>query len=304
MIKNFKELMDLVIKNETKTIAVAVAQDKDVLSAVNNAYKMGIAKAILVGDKEDIEKIANQIDIKLDNFEIIDIKDKTDACIYAVKLVREGKADLPMKGFVDTSVILKAVLNKETGLKTGNLISHVGLLEVNGFDRLFVLSDSAMTIAPTLDEKVDIIKNSIKISHALGNREPKVAILCAVEKVNPKMPATIDAQELTKMNESGTIKGCLIKGPLAIDNAVSLEAAKHKGINHPVAGKADILIAPDIEAGNILNKSMEYFAKAEKAGVIMGAKTPIILTSRASSDISKLHSIALGALVVQQLGKE
>ncbi|MBK5240027.1 phosphate butyryltransferase [Clostridium sp.] len=304
MIRTFKELIEKVKAGEPQKISVAVAQDKDVLSAVNYAYKMGIANAILVGDKEKIKEIAAEIDMELSNFEIIDIVDKTEACKYAVKLVRDGYAALPMKGFVDTSYILKAVLNKEIGLKTGNLISHVGVLEVAGFDRLFIVSDSAMTIAPTLENKVDIINSSVRIAHALGNTEPKVAVICAVEKVNSKMIATLDAAELTKMNEEGIIKGCLVKGPLAIDNAVSVEAAKHKGINHPVAGNADILIAPDIEAGNILNKSMEYFARAEKAGVIMGAKTPIILTSRASSDISKLNSIALGVLVAQEFGKE
>ena len=304
MIKTFKELIEIVKAGELQTISVAVAQDKDVLSAVNNAYKMGIANAILVGDKEKIEEIASEIGMDINNFKVIDIKDKTEACTQAIKLVRDKKASLPMKGFVETSDILKAVLNHETGLRAGNLINHVGVLEVAGYDRLFILSDSAMTIAPTLENKVDIINSSVRIAHALGNGEPKVAVLCAVEKVNPKMPATLDADKLTKMNEEGFIRGCLVKGPLAIDNAVCAEAAKHKGINHPVAGNADILIAPDIEAGNILNKSMEYFARAEKAGVIMGAKTPIILTSRASSDISKLNSIALGALVVQQLGKE
>lgn len=304
MIRTFEELIKKVKAGEPQKISVAVAQDKDVLSAVNNAYKMGIANAILVGDKEKIEEIAAPIGMDLNNFEILDVKDKKEACIAAVKLVRDGQASLPMKGFVETSDLLRAVLNSETGLKTGNLISHVGVLQVAGFDRLFILSDSAMTIAPTLEAKVDIINSSVKIAHALGIDEPKVAVLCAVEKVNPKMPATLDAAELTKMNENGVIKGCLVKGPLAIDNAVSVEAAKHKGIDHPVAGNADILIAPDIEAGNILNKSMEYFAKAGKSGVIMGAKTPIILTSRASSDISKLNSIALGVLAVQQLGKE
>ena len=304
MIRSFKELIEKVKTGEPQKISVAVAQDKDVLSAVNNAYKMGIVNAILIGDKQKIEEIADKIGMDTTNFEIIDIKDKTEACKYAVKLVSEGQASLPMKGLVETSDILKAVLNAETGLRTGELISHVGVLQVEGYDRLFILSDSAMTISPTLENKVDIINSCVRIAHALGNDEPKVAVLCAVEKVNSKMPATLDASELTKMNEEGIIKGCLVKGPLAIDNAVSLEAARHKGINHPVAGNADILIAPNIESGNILNKSMEYFARAEKAGVIMGAKTPIILTSRASSDISKLNSIALGVLVVQQLGKE
>lgn len=303
MIKSFEQLIETVKLGKLQKISVAVAQDKDVLSAVNNAYKIGIADAILVGDREKIEEIAKEINMDLSNFEIVDIKDKLEACAHAVKLVNEGYASLPMKGFVETSDILRAVLNPEYGLRTGGLICHVGVLEIEGYDRLFVLSDSAMTIAPTLEDKVNIINSSVKIAHALGNRHPKVAILCAVEKVNPKMPATLDAAELTKMNEDGRIGGCLIKGPLALDNAVSIDAAKHKGIDHPVAGNADILIAPDIEAGNILNKSIEYFARAEKAGILMGAKTPIILTSRASSDMSKLHSIALAILVVQKLGR-
>lgn len=304
MIKNFKELIETVKLGKLQKISVAVAEDKDVLSAVNNAYKIGIANSILVGDKEKIEEIAKEINMDLNNFEVVDIKDKSEACAHAIKLVSEGYASLPMKGFVETSDILRAVLSPEHGIRTGNLISHVGVLEIAGYDRLFILSDSAMTIAPTLEDKVNIINSSVKIAHALGNKNPKVAILCAVEKVNPKMPATVDAAALTKMNEDGKIEGCIVKGPLALDNAVSIDAAKHKGIEHPVAGNADILITPDIEAGNILNKSIEYFARAEKAGVLMGAKVPIILTSRASSDTSKLHSIALAILVVQELGKE
>jgi phosphate butyryltransferase len=300
MIKSFETLIREVKKKEPKIIAVAAAQDRDVLLSVENARKLAIANAILVGDKAEIIKIAAENDINSNNFTIMDVPDPDEACSVAVDLVRRGKASLPMKGFVDTPAILKAVLNHDRGLRTGSLISHVGVLEVDGFDRLFLVSDSAMTIAPTLEDKVDIINNSVEVAHALGIEVPKVAVLCAVEKVNDKMPATLDAEMLTKMNEEGKISGCMVKGPLALDNAVSLEAARHKGIDHPVAGRADILIAPDIEAGNILNKSMEYFARAEKAGVIMGAKTPIILTSRASSDRSKLHSIALGLLVADK----
>ncbi|NTV88819.1 MAG: phosphate butyryltransferase [Clostridiales bacterium] len=299
MIKSFEELIKTVRQKEPQTISVAVAQDRDVLSAVNGAYKYGIIKAILVGNRREIEPLAAEVGMDLAKYQIVDIEDKEKACLKAVELVSSGAAALPMKGFVDTPVILKAILNKEVGLKTGKLLSHVGVLGIAGYDRLFVISDSAMTIAPTLAEKVDIINNAVGIAHALGNPMPKVAVLCAVEKVNPKMPCTLDAEELTKMNERGEITGCLVKGPLALDNAVSPEAAEHKGINHPVAGHADVLITPDLEAGNILNKSMEYFGRAEKAGIIMGAKVPIILTSRASSDESKLNSIALGVLVTQ-----
>lgn len=304
MIKTFEELLKKVKQYKPATITLAVAQEKNLLSAVNDAYKHGIAKAILVGNKSEIESIAMEIGMDLKNFEIIDVEDKEKACLKAIELVQKGIATLPMKGFVDTSVILKAVLNKDVGLRTGRLLNHVGVLKVPHYDRLFVISDSAMTIAPTLQEKVDIIKNTVCVAHALGNPNPKVAVLCAIEKINDKMPATVEAAELTKMNERGEITGCIVKGPLALDNAVSPKAAAHKGITHPVAGHAEVLITPDIEAGNILNKSMEYFGRAEKAGIIMGAKTPVILTSRASSDASKLNSIALGILTAHQLEQE
>jgi phosphate butyryltransferase len=297
MIKTFDDLIESARKIGPKTMAVAVAQDQDVLVAVYNAYKYGIVNPVLVGKKDEIESIADKSGIDLAGFDIVDVADKTEACRKAVEMVATGKAALPMKGFVDTSIILKAVLDKEIGLMRGRLLSHVGVLAVPGYDRLFIQSDAAMNIAPNLNEKVDIINNAVEVAHALGNDMPKVAVLCAVEKVNPKMPATVDAQELAKMNEQGIISGCIVAGPLALDNAVSPEAARHKGINNPVAGNADVLITPDIEAGNVLNKAMEYFGKAEKAGVIMGARTPIVLTSRASSDRSKLNSIALAVMV-------
>ena len=304
MIRSFKELIEKVQNGEPQTLSVAVAQDADVLLSVWNAYQNRIIQgAYLVGNEKEIREIAKEQGIDLSKFEIVNEEEKPEACATAIKLVREGKASLPMKGFVDTSVALKALLNKEYGLRTGNLICHVGLMEVAGFDRMFLLSDSAMTIAPTLEQKVYLIKACTQIAHAMGNDNPKVAVLCAVEKVNPKMPATLDAAELTRMNEEGEITGCMVKGPLAMDNAVSVEAARHKGIDHPVAGNADILITPDIEAGNILNKSMEYFAKCEKAGCIMGAAKPMVLTSRASSDTSKMNSIALAVLAAQAMGK-
>jgi len=303
--KSLDDIIKTVQKRELQTLSVAVAQDNSVLTAVDNAYNNKIIKdAILVGNKGKIEKIADENNINVDKYQIKHIEDKGDACLEAVKLVHNGKASLLMKGFVDTSIILRAVLNKKVGLTTGRLLSHVGVFSAPGFDRLVVLSDSAMTIAPTLDEKVDLIKNAVIVANAIGIETPKVAILCAVEKVNEKMPATIDADILTKMNERGEITGCLVKGPLALDNAVSIEAAQHKGVKHPVAGNADILITPDIEAGNILSKSLEYFSNAQKSGIIMGATAPIVLISRASSAESKLHSIALGALITQNKERE
>lgn len=304
MIRNFNEIVKLAQEKGPKKVAVAVAQDKEVMLSIDKAFKLGIVEPILIGDKNDIEEIADKNNIIIKGFEIIDSKDKLEVCHIATNLIQDGEASVLMKGFVDTSIILKAVLNKEVNLfNKGNLLSHVGVLELPGYDRLFIISDSAMNIAPSLEEKIKIINNAIKVANALDNDNPKIAIICAVEKVNEKMPATFDAYELAQMNEKGEITGCIIGGPFALDNAVSINAAKHKGINHPVAGNADILITPNIESGNILNKSMEYFGNAQKAGIIMGAKIPIVLTSRASSVDSKLNSISLGVLISSIGGK-
>jgi len=297
MIKDFETIISYAKKGGPKTLAVAAAEDDDVLKAVECARRKGIINAILIGDKQKIEMILEENGIACEEYEIIDDIDKKEACSKAVDLVKKGHALTIMKGFVDTSIILKAVLNKEKGLPVEGLLSHVGVLKVDKFDRFFVISDSAMNILPTLEEKVHIIKNAVKVAHALENENPKVALICPVEKINEKIISTVHAAELVKMNEAGEIKGCIVGGPFALDNAVSAEAAKHKGINHPVAGQADILITPSLEVGNVLNKSMEYFANTEKAGIIMGAGTPIVLTSRASSSMSKLNSIALAVLI-------
>lgn len=303
MIGSFETMLGQLRQRGPRTIAVAAAHDREVLLAAEDARQQGIAQAILVGDRRKMEAIAGENGIRLEDFTVVDAADPKAACAEAVRLVRQGEAQLPMKGFVDTSVMLGAVLDRENGLRSGGLLSHVGVMQVPGFRRLLLVTDSAMTIAPTLEEKARILENAVEAARALGIETPKAAILCAVEKVNEKMPATLDAAELTRRNEAGWLPGCLVKGPLALDNAVSPEAARHKGICHPVAGQADILLAPDIEAGNILNKSMEYFAGAEKAGVILGARTPVILTSRASSPRAKLYSIALGILIAEKGGK-
>lgn len=297
MIKAFDEIVRAVKGKKPKTLAVAVAQDAEVLSAVNAAKDLGIAEAILVGDKEEILKAAANCGVDPAKFLIIDEKDKAEACKKAVKLVSDGKAHIVMKGLVDTAIILKSILAEEAGLRTGNVLSHVAVFEVNGFDRLFIITDAAMNIAPSLEQKKQIIENAVKVSHAMGNAEPKVAVLAAVEKVNPKMQATLDADALVEMNKKGELQGCLVAGPFALDNAVSVEAARHKGIDNPVAGHADILMVPQIEAGNMLYKSMVFFAKAQNAGIVVGAKVPIVLTSRADSDIAKLNSIAIGVML-------
>lgn len=297
MIDSFDQILEMAAKKGPKTIAVAVAQDIEVLNAVSNAKKLRIADIILVGDKEEIERIAAEIKVDISGMEIIDEKDKVQACYKAVELVSSGKAHLVMKGLVDTSVILKAVLDEKIGLRTGNVLSHVAVFGIEGYNRLFYVTDAAMNLAPTLEQKKQIVENAVQVAKALGNDNPKIAMLAAVEKVNPKMQATVDAAELEKMNKEGWLPECMVGGPFALDNAVSLEAAKHKGMDHPVAGLADILAVPTIEAGNVLYKSMVFFARGKNAGVIVGAKAPVVLTSRADSDEAKLNSIAIGVLM-------
>lgn len=300
MIRAFDEIIKAARDKGPKIIAVAVAQDIEVLSAVNGAKDLGIANAILVGDKDEITNAAKACGVDINKFEVIDIKEKDEACRKAVELVSTGKAHIVMKGLVDTSVILKAVLDEKIGLRTGNVLSHVAVFDVAGYDRLFYVTDAAMNIAPNLEQKKQIIENAVQVANALENDNPKVAVLAAVEKVNPKMQATLDAAELIRMNEAGELTGCTLGGPFALDNAISVEASKHKGITHPVAGYADILMVPAIEAGNMLYKSMVFFAKAKNAGIIVGAKAPVVLTSRADSDEAKLNSIAIGVLMASK----
>lgn len=278
-------------------IAVAFAQDEDVLKAVKEAVNEKICEPILIGDKEKIIDISKEINFDLSNTEIIDEKDGTLACRKAVSLVSSGKAQIVMKGLIDTSIILKAVLDKEIGLRTGNVLSHAAVFSVDTYHKFFIVTDAAMSIAPTADEKRQIIENAVSISRALGAKVPKVAVICAKEKVNPKMQATLDAAELVEMQKNGKMEGCIVEGPYALDNAISKEAAELKGIKGEAAGDADILLMPDIEAGNILYKALTYLANADNAGIILGAKAPIVLTSRADSDKAKLNSIALSVLV-------
>ncbi len=297
MIRTIEELINTAKQIKTKPLIVACAEDEHVLEAVELARKEDIIDPILVGHKEEILKIMNDLNINPTYYKIIDEKDKEKASLKAVKLVHNEKEAILMKGLVDTSIILKAALNKEFGLRTENRISHVSVMESANYHKLLLMSDGAMNIAPRLDEKRQIIENSVKIAHALGNERPNVAIIGAVEKINPQMEATLDARDLKKMNEDGIIKNCVVSGPFAIDNAINKEAALHKGIEDPAAGEADILIMPRIEAGNVFYKTMMFLANAKSASVIAGAQKPIVLTSRADSTMSKYYSIALSALV-------
>jgi phosphate butyryltransferase len=297
MIKNFDELIKVAKERGPKKLSVACAQDDDVMMAVENARKAGIVEAILVGDLEAIKEVAKQQNIDLKNYEVIDIKDMTEASYKAVELVSTGKAHLVMKGLVDTSIVLKAVLDKEIGLRTGNGLSHVAVFDVPNFPRLLYVTDAAMNIAPDAPTKKQIIENSVVVANALDLQNPNVGVICAKEKVNPKMPATVDAEILVNMNKNGEIKGCTVGGPFALDNAVSEEAARIKGMKDPMAGKVDILLCPTIETGNVLYKALSFLAGARSAGIIVGAKAPVVLTSRADDDDSKLNSIALGVLM-------
>ncbi|MEW8994188.1 phosphate butyryltransferase [Clostridium sp.] len=297
MIKTFDEVISKVKSQSMKKVAVAVAQDEPVLEAIRDAKKNGIADAILVGDKEEIIKIAETIGMNVDEYEIIDEKDVNKAAIETVKLVSSGRADMMMKGLVDTATFLRAVLNKEVGLRTGKQMSHIAVFEVPGYDRLLFVTDAAFNMYPELKEKIDIIKNAVQVAHALENVMPKVAPICAVEVVNPSMQATLDAANLSKMSERGQIKGCIIDGPLALDNALSKEAAAHKKISGPVAGEADILLMANIEAGNAVYKCLTYTTESKNGGLLMGAAAPVIVTSRADSPETKMNSIALASLV-------
>ena len=295
--RSFDELFSQLKVVGTKRLAVAVAQDEPVLEAVNEAKDRGIIDAILVGDKNKIEEIASNIDIDLSKFEIIDECNSQKATMKAVELVSSGQADMVMKGLVDTATFLRGVLNKEVGLRTGKLMSHVAVFEVEGIDRLILVTDAAFNTYPDIKAKTQIINNSVMVAKACGIECPKVAPVCAVEVVNPDMPATIDASLLSKMNDRGQIKGCIVDGPLALDNALSEEAAQHKGIKGEVAGRADILLLPNIESANVMYKSLTYTAKSRNGGILVGTSAPVILTSRADSRETKVNSIALAALV-------
>lgn len=296
MIKNFDEVIERVKANGIKKVAVAVAQDEPVLEAIRDAKKMGIADAVLVGDRAKIEEVAKQIDLDLSQFEVVDEANVALAAKKAVELVSSGKADMVMKGLVDTATFLKAVLDKEKGLRTGKVLSHVAVFDIPALQRIILLTDAAMNIAPDLMTKKQILENAVGIAKGIGIEIPKVAVVAAVEVVNPDMQPTLDAAVLSKMNDRGQIKGCIVDGPFAIDNAISEEAAAHKGINSPVAGKADIILVPNIETGNVMYKTLTYTASAKNGGILAGAAAPVILTSRADSHESKMYSIALASL--------
>lgn len=305
MSKSFDDLISKVSECSVKKVAVAVAQDSAVLEAVKAAKERNIAEAILVGDADKIKEVAASENMDLSGYEIIDEKDDYTAALKAVELVHTGKADMYMKGLIDTKSFLKSVLDKEVGLRTGKTLSHVCVFEIEGIDHLLFLSDVAFMTYPSLEEKVHIVENTVEVCHACGIPNPKVAPLAAVEVVNPKMPVTVDAAELTKMCEEGQITGCIIDGPLSLDLAIDAEAAKHKGAeDRKIVGDADILLFPDIHAGNLVYKCLVHTAKVKNGNILTGTKAPVILTSRSDDFETKVNSIALGAVVAESMQKK
>lgn len=297
MSKSFEELISKANQKTLKKVSVSNAQDEPVLLAVKAAKEQNIATAILVGDEAKIREIAASIDMDLTDFEIINEPDTEAAALKAVELVHNGKADILLKGLLETKTFLKSVLNKEVGLRTGKMLSHVCVFEIEGINRLLFFTDVAFNTYPTLADKVNIINNAVEVAHACGIECPKVAPLCAVETVNPKMQPTVDADNLTKMYEGGDFKGCQIYGPLSMDLAIDPEAAVHKGVTNPVAGHADILLFPNIDAGNITYKILVRTAKVKIGNVLVGTSAPVVLTSRSDDFQTKLNSIALATVI-------
>lgn len=279
--------------------AVAHPCDESSLRGALEAAEMGILTPILVGPRGKIESVAQQFNLDISAYTLIDAEHSVAAAAAAVQLVREGKAEMLMKGSLHTDELMGAVVRSSTGLRTGRRISHAFIMDVPSLDRAIIVTDAAINIFPTLEDKKHIIQNAIDLSIALGFPKPKVAILSAMETVNPDVPSTVEAAALCKMADRKQITGGLLDGPLALDNAIDLNAARIKKIDSPVAGMADILIAPDLEAGNMLAKSLTFMADADAAGIVLGARVPIILTSRADSVITRLASCAIAALVAQ-----
>ncbi len=300
MYRNFEEVIDGAKKLGRVKISVAAAQDKEVLEAVKEAYVLGLADPILVGDEAVIRPMLAEVGLP-ENTRIIDEKDIDKSALKAVELVHNGEAGVLMKGFVNSSNFLRAALNEEVGLRSGRILCHFAAFEIPGEKKLAYHVDGGMNIAPNLEQKKQIILLAIEALKSMGIENPNVAVLTANEQVNPKMPATVDAKALVDMAAAGEFPPCVMEGPIAMDVAASAEAAKHKGINSKIAGNVDIFVVPTIEAGNMIGKTLVYYAKAKIAGVIIGATNPIVMTSRADTAEAKLASIALACSMAARI---
>lgn len=296
MIQNFDQMLTYVKNNKTMKIAVAAAQDKDVIQAVISAAKLKLAEPILVGDEDAIRDILKDMDTPYD-FRIVNEPDAIKSAKTAVSLIKEGEADFLMKGLLQTADIMRAVLDKDNGLRTDSLISHVMVYQTDSYGKLLFLTDGGINVAPNLEQKVKILENAITVCKAMGLERIYVSALAGAESVNPKIPATVDADALANMKEKWSQMNTIVEGPVALDLAISKQACQHKGYKGEGGGNADILLVPYYEVGNALGKSLTYFANAKSAGIILGAKVPIVLVSRADSSESKLLSIALGSII-------
>ena len=301
---HFNKIFSEIKKIPMKKISVAVAEDSNVLEAVSIAKEKGIADAVLVGNEIKMKQIAKELNIDLSLFEIINEPDQRQAALKAVKLVHDGYCDMYMKGLLQTKDFLKSVLDKEVGLRTGAILSHVAVFEVKGISQLLFMTDGGFIIEPTLEEKVHLIENAVKVANACGIEKPKVAPLCAVEVVNPKMKCTTEAFELTKLNEKGKIKNCIVDGPMSMDMAISREACEHKGtLDRKITGDADVLLFPDIHSNNIAAKFVAHTAEHYAGMILSGTSAPVILTSRSDDIKTKVSSIAFASYIAENMKK-
>ena len=300
----YERLLERCKSLEAIPTAVVYPCEETALSGAVEASTMGLIVPLLIGPAAKIKETAASAGINIEEMQIVDVADGPRAAAKAVELVREGKAEILMKGSLHTDALMSAIVARDIGLRTSRRISHVFVMDVPTYHKVIVITDGAINIAPSLEDKVDICQNAIDLAVSLGVEKPKVAILAAVETVTSKMPATIDAAALCKMAERGQIKGGILDGPLAFDNAISGQAAQTKGIRSDVAGDPDILLAPDLEAGNILAKQLTFLANADSAGMVLGARVPVILTSRADSVRSRIASCAVAMLVAHARRKQ
>ncbi len=302
MVREFADIYTLLENTKPRRAAVAAADDDDILAAVKEAEERNIIIPILVGDKKKIGTVLEKLNYSFKG-EIIEAVDEAAAAEKAVRMISTAKADILIKGLMASSTLMKAVLNKEWGLRSGGLLSHIGYVQPQNLKKIVMFTDSGMNILPGLEEKKAILENAVEVAHRLGIGNPKVAALSTVETVNPGIPSTVDAAILTVMNKRGQIKGCIVDGPLAMDNVLSKDAARHKGIVSEVAGDPDIVLVPNLETGNSVYKALHYYSNAKFAGTIAGAAAPIVLTSRSDSAETKLNSIALSVYIYKEKGE-
>ena len=280
-----------------RRVAVVAAANQEALEAAHEAQQAHIAECVLIDDRERLSRAAEAAGLSLDDFGVVTVPGAEEAARRAMQMARSGEVQVVMKGALETATFMRVALDRELGVRQGKLFTHVAVFEIPGFSRLLFISDAGVVVAPDIYQKVEIVQNAIDVALRLGIAEPKVAILAAAELVNPKIPTTMDAANLSKMAERGQIRGGIVDGPLALDNAISEDSGRIKGIRSAVLGKADILIVPDIEAGNLLAKAITYFGRGEMAAVVVGGSVPLVVTSRSDPCSTKLVSLALGVLL-------